>query len=289
MNREATQLTPLSPHPALLLTWRSGKILVISDLHIGWELALAEEGVHLPSQTGKLLDRLRGIVAEEKPDRLLVLGDVKHTIARIEPEEWRDVPSFFEESCKIVPKVQVVLGNHDGDLEALLPEAVEVIPPQGLVIGNVGLFHGNTWPDIKMLGCRTLVVGHVHPVVVFRDPMGFRITRQVWVRAPCAARLLAEILLKRHNAKLGADEDPKDVLKDRFGIHLKAESLLVMPSFNDFLGGQAINSSAITRQRRFQEFIGPVLRSGSVKFESAEAYLLDGTFLGSLSRLRRLG
>jgi len=289
MNREATQLTPLSPHPALLLTWRSEKTLAISDLHIGWELALAAEGVHVPTQTGKLLDRLKGIVAEEKPDRLLVLGDVKHAIAKIEPEEWRDVPDFFEESCRIVPKVQVILGNHDGNLEALLPEAVEVIPPQGLIIGDVGLFHGNTWPDIKMLGCRALVVGHVHPVVVFRDPMGFRITRQVWVQAPCDAKLLSEFVLKRHNAKPKANEDPQDVLKARFGVHLKTENLLIMPSFNDFLGGQAINSSAIIRQRRFQEFIGPVLRSGSVKFEPAEIYLLDGTFLGSLGRLRRLG
>jgi len=288
MGPKDTQLTPLSPHPALLLKKESKKILVISDLHIGWEVALAEEGVHVPSQTAKLLSRLQVIVAEEKPDCLLVLGDIKHTIAKIELEEWRDVPTFFEEASKIVPSVQVVPGNHDGDLEPLLPENVEISPPQGVIIGDVGLFHGHTWPYVRMLGCNTLVIGHVHPVVVFEDPMGFRITRQVWVRAPCNGEQLAGFVLRRHHARLRMKENPRDVLRTKFNVDLKTENLIIMPSFNDFLGGQAINRSTITKQKRFREFIGPVLRSGSVNLEKGEAHLLDGTFLGTLDRLAKL-
>lgn len=288
MDRESTQLTPLSPYAALLLRKKSEKILVISDLHIGWEVALAEEGVHVPSQTTRLLEKLKRIIALEKPNRLLVLGDIKHTIAKIEREEWRDVPAFFEEACKIVSKVQIIPGNHDGDIEALLPDDVEVLSPRGIILGDIGLFHGHMWPDVKLLGCNILIIGHVHPVVVFKDPMGFSITRQVWVRAPCDGKLLARSLLKIHNVRLKKGEDPQDVLKNRFNIDLRAENLLITPSFNDFLGGQAVNRSTITRQRKFKEFIGPVLRSGSINLEKAETYLLDGTFLGSLDRLRKL-
>ncbi|MBS7615573.1 metallophosphoesterase, partial [Candidatus Bathyarchaeota archaeon] len=185
MPQRVNQLSLLSPEGAFLLSTDSERVMVISDLHIGWEVALAEEGVHVPSQTRRLFERLKGLLVSQKPDRLIVLGDVKHTVSKIDFEEWRDVPWFFEETCKVVPKVQVVPGNHDGDLEALLPESVELLSPRGIVLGDVGLFHGHTWPEIGMLSCIMLVAGHVHPVVVFSDLVGFRITKQVWIRASC--------------------------------------------------------------------------------------------------------
>ncbi|MEM3040729.1 MAG: metallophosphoesterase, partial [Nitrososphaerota archaeon] len=185
MDQEAARLVPLSPHAALLLRSGSEKTLVVSDLHIGWEVSLSEKGVHVPSQTWKLMNRLRQLLELEKPDRLLILGDVRYAVEKIGMEEWRDVPDFFAEACKLVPKVQVIPGNHDGNLEALLPKDVDILPQRGVIIGEMGLFHGHTWPDLSMLSCRTLVVGHVHPVVTFKDPLGFRITGQVWVKAPC--------------------------------------------------------------------------------------------------------
>jgi putative SbcD/Mre11-related phosphoesterase len=287
MTRKSSQLSLVTPHPAFLIDDGLNKTLVVSDLHIGWEVALAEEGIHVPSQTTRLLEKLKAIITEKKIDCLIVLGDIKHTFSKIEHEEWRDVPQFFEEICKIVSKVQVVPGNHDGDVEALLPESVEVLSSKGVVIGDIGLFHGHTWPSIDILGCSLLVIGHVHPIVGFSDPMGFWITRQVWVRAPCINKILAKLVLRRNNVRLRKNEEVRDVLKGRFNIDLKAESLMIMPSFNDFLGGQTINRSTMSG-KKFKAFIGPVLRSGSVNLERAETYLLDGTFLGSLEQLRRL-
>ncbi len=288
MALRVTQSTLLSPDAAFMLRNGPERVMVISDLHIGWEVALAQEGVHVPSQSGRLLDKLKSILGSEKPDRLVVLGDVKHTVSKIGVEEWRDVPWFFEEAIKSVPRVQVVPGNHDGDLEALLPESVELLSPRGTVIGGVGLFHGHTWPDVKMLGCTTLVAGHVHPVVAFSDPMGFRITRQVWVRAPCDTLLLAKSVLKGNGVRVRKGEEPKAVLKTKFGIDLRTEAFVIVPSFNDYLGGQAVNGSSIPKRKKFEGFIGPVLRSGSVNLDKAETYLLDGTFLGTIKQLRRL-
>jgi len=287
MMENAGKLNLLSPHPALLINEDSKKTLVISDLHIGWEISLVEEGIYVPSQTAKILERLKRIIASEKPDCLLVLGDIKHTVAKIETEEWRDVPRFFEEICRIVSKVQIIPGNHDGDIEALLPEEVEILPPRGKIIGDVGFFHGHTWPFLEMLGCKTLVIGHVHPIIAFKDPIGFRITRQVWIKAPCNTRKLAKSMLKGHNLRMKKDETIDESL-EKLNIFLNVDSLIIMPSFNDFLGGHAVNTYGLTRQEKFKGFIGPVLRSGSINFEKAEIYLLDGTFLGSLSQFRRV-
>jgi len=287
MLEKTGNLNPLSPYAAFIINEDSKKTLVISDLHIGWEISLAEEGIYVPSQTAKLLERLKGIITSERPHNLLVLGDIKHTVAKIETEEWRDVPRFFEEICRIVPKVQIIPGNHDGEIEALLPEKVEVLPPRGIIIGNIGLFHGHTWPLLEMLSCETLVIGHVHPVITFRDPIGFRITRQVWLKAPCNSRILAKAMLKGHGLRAKRKESIDDLL-EKLNISLNVKRLIIMPSFNDFLGGQEVNIYGLTKQQKFKGFIGPILRSGSIDFEKAEIYLLDGTFLGSLGRFRRI-
>jgi len=283
-----TLLKPVTPYAALLLISGSEKFLVVSDLHLGWEASLTEEGVHIPSQTSKLLKKIERVISLERPDCLIVLGDVKHTIEKIDLEEWRDVPIFFEKLRGKVPCIKVIPGNHDGNIEVLLPEDVEIMPQQGMIIGDIGLFHGHAWPDIKMLACETLIVGHIHPTVAFKDPMGFRITSQIWVKVPCNSESLARSILRRYNIKFKADEDVKTLVKSSLSMEIKVKNLLIMPSFNYFLGGRAINRVSIAREAIFKDFIGPVLRSGSVNLSKAEVYLLDGTFIGLLEQLSAL-
>lgn len=285
MHKNATLLKPVTPYAALLLISGSEKFLVVSDLHLGWETSLAEEGIHIPSQTSKLLKKIERVISLANPDCLIVLGDVKHTVEKIEIEEWRDVPIFFEKLRGKLPCIKVVPGNHDGNIEVLLPEGVEIMPQQGMMIGDVGLFHGHAWPDIKMLACETLVVGHIHPSITFKDPLGFRITNQIWVRAPCNSESLARAILRRYNIKFKADEDVRTLVKSSLSVEIRVKNLLIMPSFNDFLGGRTINKASIARETIFKDFMGPILRSGSVNLSKAEVYLLDGTFVGSLEQL----
>ena len=280
-------ITPASPFPALLLRRGSERVLVVADLHIGWEVSLAERGVHVPSQTPKMLDKMLQLIKLCRPTSLIFLGDVKHAIAKVVMGEWRDIPDFFETISKKVPNIQVILGNHDGNLEALLPKTVEILPSKGAVLWDVGFFHGHAWPAPELLGCRNLVTAHVHPMVAFRDPMGFRITRQVWVKATCNCAELAGPLLKYMRIKV--DTNPVASLKKRFGVSVKSSSkFLIMPSLNDFLGGQTINKRALRKGVRSRAFIDPVLRCGSVDIDNAETYLLDGTFVGTVEQLRKL-
>jgi hypothetical protein len=60
-----------------------------------------------------------------------------------------------------------------------------------------------------------------------------------------------------------------------------------MPSFNDFLGGRALNETRPGPEGQ-ATMIGPMLRSGILNIDNAEIYLLDGTFLGTLNQLRRI-
>jgi len=275
----------LMPHPAALI--KTGKIqtLVIADPHLGWETALQEKGIHVPSQTPKLLEKLKALLIDVKPEALLVLGDVKYTFVASAPEEWRDIPGFFSEIGKYVSDIGVIRGNHDGNLESMLPENVKMFPASGLVVGDVGLFHGHKWPSPSLLQCKTLIMGHLHPVVVFRDVAGFKITRQVWMKADCNTEALAQILLQKHGVKI--EGSVEETLQKHFGIKPQAKQIFMMPSFNDFLGGRPVNESRPRKELESEALIGPVLRSEAVDVDSSEMYLLDGTFLGNLNQLRR--
>jgi len=284
-------LSPLFPYPAMLLRKGKERILIVADLHIGWEVALAEQGIHVPSQTPKMKGKLLKLVDLYKPTSLLFLGDVKHTVARVELEEWRDIPDLFEALVQKVGEVKVILGNHDGTLEPLLPSKVQIIPSTGIALFDAGFTHGNAWPAPELLQCHSLIIGHVHPTVAFRDPLGFRITAQVWVRARISREQLVRAFLKGTGFRMKSGEDPFKVLQKNFRVNFKASELYIMPYFNEFLGGRPINRRVTGRSDRIGrsiEYLGPLLRSGSIDIENAETYLLDGMFLGTVNQLRSL-
>jgi hypothetical protein len=280
-----TQIKPVQPYPALLLQENNDRALVVSDLHIGWERLLSQRGVHAPSQTPKIKNMLLKLIKEANPTHLILLGDIKDAITKVSMEEWKDIPEFFEDIQEKVSDIQVVLGNHDGNLEPLLPETIKILPSTGTSFGDVGLFHGHAWPSPELLECRSLVTGHVHPTIAIRDPMGFRMTKQVFVKAPCDGEQLTKSLLKHLGAKM--EIAISGVLNEHHKVKLNVSQLFIMPSFNQFLGGRPINKRK-RGKKKTDAYIGPILRSGCVNIDGAEVYLLDGTFLGTVDQLKAL-
>ncbi|HSQ48712.1 MAG TPA: metallophosphoesterase, partial [Candidatus Deferrimicrobiaceae bacterium] len=100
----------LLPHAAAMVKDGKTKTLLIADPHIGWEMELREKGIHVPSQTAKILTKLETILKEHKPDALAILGDVKYTVTSSELAEWQDIPVFFKKLQPLVKKISVVRG-----------------------------------------------------------------------------------------------------------------------------------------------------------------------------------
>jgi putative SbcD/Mre11-related phosphoesterase len=284
---DMSSLRPIGTEPALLLRRGKEKVVALGDLHIGWEVTLAQQGIHVPSQTSKMLERLKKIIESEKPSRIVMLGDVKHSVTGAELEEWRDVPEFFEALLKLVPSVQVITGNHDGNLEPLTPSKVQLMGPTGVALwGRFGLLHGHAWPSPEILGCETLILGHLHPAVTLRDALGYRLTKPVWVTAPCNAKKLLRGTFKAAGFSAKANLDR--VLLEKFHVSLRTVRCIFIPPFNDFLGGRPVNSKRI-EETHAGERLGPILRSGAVDMNEAEIHLLDGTYLGRVRQLRAFG
>jgi putative SbcD/Mre11-related phosphoesterase len=274
------RIKPLLPFPALVIE-NSEKILVVADLHIGWERAWSESGIYVPSQADKLRKKLLSIVERHKPDRLILLGDIKQAITRVSMEEWQEIPKFFEALQEHLNEVIVIRGNHDGDLEPLTPSTIRIHPSSGMTIGSnprIGLFHGHAWPSPEVLSSEILVMGHIHPVVWFRDRLGLWTVRQVWVKTECSGELMTSAYLKYLNVKTNGD--PQEAFRLKTGLHVGDSRLIILPAFNDLVGGVSIN-------RLETRLLGPILRSRGVDVESAEVYLLDGTYLGKTGQLQK--
>jgi putative SbcD/Mre11-related phosphoesterase len=276
-------VNPVVPYPALLLRGKADRSLIISDLHIGWEASLAEQGLHIPSQAKKHAEKLRLIIEETGSTRLIILGDVKHKVARVGLSEWGDVPSFFHELLEFVEEIYVVPGNHDGNLEALIPERVRIFPVHGLTIDNeVGLIHGHAWPKPEILGCGTIVMGHLHPMIRLLDTGGSSTTHQVWLRASSVGEVFARNFLNHLGRKL--EGDVRAAMRQHFNVTLGNPQCIFVPSFNSLLSGQVLNRFE-GRTRLGKAYTGPLLRSNGIQLMEAEVYLLDGVYLGRLRHL----
>jgi len=260
--------------------------LIIGDLHIGWEASLKEHGVHIPSQTPRLLERLKDIVKIVDPVRIVILGDIKHSIAKMRYMDWHDIPPFFECLTRLVKEVWVVPGNHDGNLEALVSESVKILPVSGLTYDNeLGIIHGHAWPKPEILGCNNIIMGHLHPMITLIDALGFVTTHQVWLRTDSDGEALARGLLK--NLHIRIEDDARVTIKKHFNVILGNPRCTILPSFNNLLSGQAINRNFADTDSR-ESYLGPMLKSGGIDLRNGDVYLLDGSYLGKLSLLQQL-
>lgn len=251
------EISPVQNTPALRIKLGNEIIIVVGDLHLGISAELAEKGIEIPSRIPRAQKRLLEIIRNEKADRLFFLGDVKHNIPITSWEEWEKLPDFFAELSKKA-KVEIVPGNHDGDIEGLIPKNIILHEAKGTTIANgrIGLLHGHAWPAPELLRGEVLIMGHNHPVIEFKDELGGRVKELAWVRT----RLIPENL-------------PEDLKKE---IDNGGPEVMIVPAFSKLVGGGAVNREIP------EKLLGPLFRSGGVDLEGAEVHLLDGTFLGRL-------
>ena len=240
---------------ALVFTQEGESTLLISDLHLGLEKEMAKKGFRLPAYSVKMVDRIRDIADRYHTQRLVVLGDVKHTVEKVEDIDWGVIPWFFDTMLDLFESVEVVPGNHDGNIRTVLPRRVVLHQSQGTVLGKgrgrIGVAHGHAWPSEEAIKTRNLVIGHSHFTYEMRDSLGSRTREAVWVTAKYDVSELME----------GAGYSSRERGRGK---------LTVMPPFNRLVGGQPIN-----RSKSFQ--FGPILSSRSVSLEDADIFLTDGT------------
>ena len=261
------EIEPILNEPALVITGRS-KALVIADIHLGIEWDLYNSGFSIPSQLEQRLDRIKTYIEQSHPDRIVLLGDIKHNAPQVSWQERDEVPYFINSLAKYA-KVDVFPGNHDGGIGSLLSpnKNVTLHPSRGAVVDGVGYFHGHTWPDPEILFAEHVIVAHNHPTVRLTDELGYSSIEPVWIRT----RFNEEIVYKHFNT-IGMD------VHDQWND----PPVLVIPAFNELCGGVAFNEVV------YYDLLGPMFVSQAIELDRARIYLLDGTELGMLKNIRKL-
>jgi metallophosphoesterase superfamily enzyme len=261
------EITPILNEPALTVT-NSETALVIADIHLGIECDLYRSGINLPSRMKERLIRIEGYIEEVNPDRIVLLGDIKHNVPQVSWQERDEIPRFLEALTAHAP-VDIFPGNHDGGIDLLFnrQKDIRLHSARGAVLDGVGYFHGHTWPAPELLGSGSVVTAHNHPTVRFTDSFGYSIVESAWVRTKFDAEVLKGHFRNLDLENPGQWADPE---------------LFVMPAFNELCGGVPFNESS------YEDLLGPAFSSGSIELEGAEVYLLDGTRLGLLKNIRKL-
>ncbi len=255
---------PIFREPALTIG-TSNKFLVISDLHVGYETLFSS--FNIPSQTEKIMTHIVDLIKQTKPKVLTILGDVKHSVEKIFSREWQDIPRMFENLLNFV-EVCIVPGNHDGDIEALLPRNVSIWPIKGKALRinskKIGFFHGHTWPFPELLDVDVLLMGHNHPSIVFQDHLGRKHFEKVWIKLRWDKQKVQQIFQKNKKKK-------KDFV-------IGNPEIIILPAFNHLLRGISFNSQD-------SRFLGPLFRHSCLNIDDAEVFTLDGIFLGKIKNL----
>lgn len=162
--------TRIVPSKPVLVLEGKKKSLVVSDIHIGFENSMAANQIFIGknSSTQETIQEITQIVDDEKPDSIVLLGDIKSSIKNISKIEWDEVPIFFKEITK---KCEVVLvpGNHDANIHKLVPDNVSLISSTGMVEEDILLTHGHTMPSENFSHVNRIVMGHLHPVFFQED------------------------------------------------------------------------------------------------------------------------
>ena len=174
------------------------KILVISDLHIGYEDSLNASGVYIPrSQFEEIISDLKKIFLSlgkrsrtPKINEIIINGDLKHEFGTISQQEWREtlgILDFLQENSK---KIVLVKGNHDSILEPIAKRRGIKLEDYYLQKGIL-FMHGNILSEtsklknfdstqkhevsdeesklIKSKETVLVVLGHRHPAIVLAD------------------------------------------------------------------------------------------------------------------------
>lgn len=205
-------------------------ILIVGDVHLGYEEAMRRQGVFLPrfqfkdtiAHLEKIFSLLHPQLKGRKLEAVVINGDLKHEFGVITDQEWREILKLIDFLLGHSAQVVIVKGNHDVKL-APIARKRGIVVVEDIAINSKFVSHGHEVPGSSGFEkSRIVIVGDEHPAVSLRD--GAR------------SELYKCFLLGRW----------------------KDKKLVVMPSFNQVTIGTDILK---------EKFISPFMRQDLSKFD----------------------
>ena len=146
----------------------------------------------------------------------------------------------------------LVPGNHDANIQQLIPNDVTITNSIGLVIDDILLTHGHTMPTKNFSSVNKIIMGHIHPV--FFDKNSLLNGKRVWISLKTTK---------------------EQIFPSSFG----ELEITIMPSFNPYFYA--------TKKRFYKKSISPLI-GRLEQITEAKIVTLDGIIIGNKSILADL-
>ncbi|MEK6880702.1 MAG: metallophosphoesterase [Nanoarchaeota archaeon] len=150
---------------------KNEKILVISDIHIGYEEALNKQGIFIPRfQFKETIEDIKKILKETgKLDKIIILGDLKHEFGTISEQEWNETLDFLTILEKNTNEIILIKGNHDTILGPIANKKNIKIQDY-YKLKEYFFCHGNKlFQEIFDKKIKYIFLGHLHPAVALKE------------------------------------------------------------------------------------------------------------------------
>ena len=162
------------------------RLLAVADLHLGYAWAHRHAGQLMPiTARDTTAERLRTLVDDYQPERLVLLGDIVHRAVPVKPVQ----EALLAVLDSLPPQLTVtaIAGNHDRDIERLLHADKRFAPVTHFSANSCVFVHGDATSataaeaDIKATKAKRgwVVIGHEHPSVTLGDGVA------TWEKYPC--------------------------------------------------------------------------------------------------------
>ncbi|MGC8572220.1 MAG: metallophosphoesterase family protein [Candidatus Micrarchaeia archaeon] len=217
--------------------------IVLSDLHIGYDLKLIEKGVKIYDSTNFMADRIINLTKKFNIKDIIILGDIKESLLYPSKKEKIEIDKFFYKLKDY--NITIVSGNHDAHLEELINSKIV----DELVIDKIAFLHGHKLPSAEAMLSDLILAGHNHASIEFIDENNGVYTQKIWIIA-----------------KLN-----KDKTKNLYNKFNKSLTLILFPAFNNFITGTPIN-----RPTYRHIFVGDIFN-----YRTAKLYSINGEYLGN--------
>lgn len=149
----------------LALYLKKEQILIIGDIHLGYEESLSQRGILVPRfQLEETLKRLEKILNKLKVKEVVITGDLKHEFGKILNTESRDTLQFLDFLLKNY-KVTIIKGNHDTVL-TYIAQKRNIELKQYYKINDIFVCHGDKLiENLDFFSSNTIIIGHEHPAI----------------------------------------------------------------------------------------------------------------------------
>ena len=144
--------------------WERTKTLIVADLHVGKTGHFRKSGIGVPAAIYKDdLHRLLAQILFFKAERLIIVGDLSHSIANLEMDLFRKWRKDFHSL-----EIHLARGNHDILNNKWYEEADINVHTNPLILDQFLFVHDIDQSPLDIADGQYAFAGHIHPAVTIR-------------------------------------------------------------------------------------------------------------------------